>query len=134
LHEFFNDAAKADKKARLRSIKDLDKAATVLATACRTLLDPALADNGLRDIVFARTPHKVLEQALAIIDALVRPPDDIYYQELDARYRALRLFLPTLLKHIKFGASPAGEPVAAGFNWLQTHELRVKPEPPAPRM
>ena len=47
LHEFFNDAAKADKKARLRSIKDLDKAPTVLATACRTLLDPVLVDNGL---------------------------------------------------------------------------------------
>jgi TnpA family transposase len=133
LHEFFSDAAKADKKARLRSIKDLDKAATVLATACRTLLDPALVDNELRDTVFARTPHKVLEQALAVIDALVRPPDDIYYRELDARYRTLRLFLPTLLRHIQFGASPAGEPVAAGFNWLQTHELRIKPEPPAPK-
>jgi hypothetical protein len=42
-----NDAANAYKKAKLRSIKDLDKAATVLATACRTLLYPALADNGL---------------------------------------------------------------------------------------
>jgi hypothetical protein len=44
---FDNDDANADKKARLRSIKNLDKAATVLATACRTLLDLALADNGL---------------------------------------------------------------------------------------
>ena len=38
LHEFFTRAANADKKARLRSLKDLDQAATVLATACRTLL------------------------------------------------------------------------------------------------
>ena len=36
LHEFFTNAVKADKKARLRSIKDIDRAATVLATACRT--------------------------------------------------------------------------------------------------
>ncbi|MDD1617099.1 MAG: Tn3 family transposase [Methylococcaceae bacterium] len=133
LHEFFNDAAKADKKSRLRSIKDLDKAATILATACRTLLDPTLADNELLDTVFARTPHKVLEQALACIDALVRPPDDVYYRELDARYRTLRLFLPTLLRHIQFGASTAGESVSAGFDWLRIHELRIKPEPPAPQ-
>jgi 3'-phosphoadenosine 5'-phosphosulfate sulfotransferase (PAPS reductase)/FAD synthetase len=31
----------------LLNIKDLDKAATVLATACRTLLDPPLTENGL---------------------------------------------------------------------------------------
>lgn len=133
LHEFFSDAAKADKKARLRSLKDLDQAASVLAAACRTLLDPALADSALRDTVFAHTPPHRLAQALACVDALVRPPDDVYYRELDTRYRALRRFLPTLLKHIQFGASPAGEPVAAGFEWLRMHELRVKPEPPAPR-
>lgn len=54
LQEFFSDAVKADKKARLRSLKDLDAAATLLATACRTLLDPSLADDDLRDSVFAR--------------------------------------------------------------------------------
>lgn len=133
LHEFFSDAAKADKKARLRGLKDLDQAATVLATACRTLLDPALADGDLRDTVFARIPPEVLTQALADVDALVRPPDDVYYRELDARYRAVRIFLPTLLRHIRFGASPAGEPVVAGFAWLRSHEARVKPEPQAPR-
>ena len=133
LHEFFSDAAKADKKARLRSIKDLDKAAIVLATACRTLLDSENADSDLREIVFILTPHKVLEQALACVDALVRPPDDVYYSELETRYRTLRLFLPTLLRHVQFGASPAGESITAGFDWLRIHELRVKPEPQAPR-
>ena len=133
LHDFFSDAAKADKRARLRSIKDLDQAATVLATACRTVLDPALADGDLRDTVFARIPREVLTQALADVDALVRPPDDVYYCELETRYRAVRIFLPTLLRHIRFGASPAGEPVVAGLDWRRTHEAPVKPEPPAPR-
>ena len=133
LHDFFSDAAKADKKARLRSLKDLDQAATVLATACRTVLDLALADGDLRDTVFARIPREVLTQALADVDALVRPPDDVYYRELETHYRAVRIFLPTLLRHIRFGASPAGEPVVAGLDWLRTHEAPVKPEPPAPR-
>ena len=133
LHEFFSTAAKADQKARLRGIKDLDQAATVLATACRTVLDPTLADGDLRNTVFARIPREALEQALADVEALVRPPDDVYYRELEARYRAVRIFLPTLLQHIRFGASPAGAPVVAGFDWLRTHEARVKPAPLAPR-
>ena len=133
LHEFFSNAAKADKKARLRSIKDLDQAATMLATACRTLLDPTLAAGDLRETVFVRISRERLTQALASVDALVRPPNDVYYSELNERYRAVRIFLPTLLRHIQFGSNPAGEPVVAGMAWLQAHEMRVKPEPPAPR-
>lgn len=117
----------------MRGIKDLDQAATVLATACRTWLDPALADSDLRDAVFTRIPREVLTQALASVNALVRPPDDVYYRELNARYRAVRIFLPTLLQHIRFGASPAGEPVEPGFDWLRIQEMRVKSESQAPR-
>jgi TnpA family transposase len=133
LNKLFCDAVKSDKKARLRSIKDLDRAATVLAKACRTLLDLELADSDLRDTVFAHTSREDLTQALANVEELVRPPDDVYYRELDGRYRAIRIFLPTLLQHIQFGSSPAGEPVAAGFNWLRSHEMHIKPEPQAPR-
>jgi hypothetical protein len=133
LHELFTEAANADKKARLRGIRDLDQAATTLATACRTLLDLTLADSDVRNTVFARIPPEVLTQALARVEALVRPPDDVYYRELDARYRAVRRFLPTLLQHIRFGSSPAGEPVAAGFDWLRNHEMRGTSEPEAPR-
>lgn len=133
LHELFNDAVKADKKARLRDIKDLDHAATVLATACRTLLDPALADRDLRNTVFKLIPRDMLTQALANVDALVRPPDDVYYRELDAQYRAVRLFLPTLLRHIQFGTSPAGKPAVAGFDWLRAHEVHGQSEPQPPQ-
>ena len=132
LQEFFNNADKADKKARLRGLKDLDQAATILAAACRAVLDPQLADSDLRNTLYARIPREELAQALESVEALVRPPDDVYYSELEARYRAVRIFFPTLLQHIRFGASPAGESVVAGFDWLRAHELKVKPEPPAP--
>ena len=130
--EFFSNAEKADKKARLRGLKDLDRAATVLATACRTVLDSTLADSDLRAILFARIPREELAQALASVESLVRPPDDVYYLELDARYRAVRVFLPTLLAHIRFGAGPGGEAAVAGYDWLRVHERREKPEPPPP--
>jgi hypothetical protein len=40
-HELFGDAEKADKKSRLRTLKDLDGAAATLADVRRVLLDPA---------------------------------------------------------------------------------------------
>jgi hypothetical protein len=79
LHELFGDAEKADKKARLRTIKDLDQAAVTLADACRLLLDPAMPDAGLREKLFEKIPRAVLEGALENIAALTRPPDNVYY-------------------------------------------------------
>jgi len=134
LHKIFSNAGKADKKTRLRSIKDLDRAATVLATACRTLLDDqALDETDLREAIFARVPREELAVALTSVDELVRPPEDVYFTELNVHYRSIRVFLPTLLQHIRFGASPAGEPVTAAFNWLRSHETNIRPEQPAPR-
>jgi hypothetical protein len=117
LNELFSAADKANKKARLRSIKDLDQAATVLATACRPLLDLTLTDDELRDAVFTRVPQEKLSKALADVNSLVCPPGDVYYTELKERTRAVRLFLPTLLQHIQFGASLAGNATAAFVNF-----------------
>lgn len=133
LHEFFTNAANADKKARLRTIKDLDQAATQLAVACRPLLDPNCLDGDLRSAVFTQVPREALEQALKSVDALVRPPDDVYYRELNARYRSVRRFLPTLLRSIQFGASPAGDPVVRALAWLRDHEVNATDESQAPR-
>jgi len=133
LHEFFNNAAKADKKTRWRGIKDLDQSAIVLATACRTILDPSLADSDLRKILFGRIPHEELIQALVRVETLVRPPHDVYFSELNTHYRSLRIFLPTLLKHIRFGSSPAGEPVTAAFDWLRSLEVGIEPKKQAPQ-
>ncbi len=134
LHEFFNDAVKADKKARLRGIKDLDRSATLLASALKIVLDLKIEDSALRRRLFAKTPHKVLTEAVARVEALVRPPDDVYFSELAARYRSIRTFLPTLLQHIRFDANPAGKAVVAGFEWLKMQEKkRAKLSPEVPR-
>lgn len=104
-----------------------------MATACRILLDPALADSNRFDTVFANISHEELTLALMRVDALVRPADDVYFRELNARYRAMRIFLPTLLQHIWFDASPAAMPIVAGFDWLRNHEMGAKPVLEAPR-
>jgi TnpA family transposase len=133
LHDLFGQAMRADRKARLRTLKDLDQAATVLAETCRAVLDETLPDSDLRAAVFDKTPRDVLAQALENACALIRPPHDVYLRELHARYRHVRIFLPALLKHIRFKASPAGEPVVAAFDWLRVNATRAKPANDAPR-
>jgi TnpA family transposase len=131
--DLFGQAMTADKKARLRTLKDLDQAATTLAGACKILLDSALPDKQLRTQVCATIPRDILERALEDVCSLVRPPDDVYFQEWQGRYRHIRRFLPTLLNHLCFGASPAGEPVVAAFDWLRANGTRHTPGHDAPR-
>jgi TnpA family transposase len=132
LHDLFGHAMQAYTKARLRTLKDLDQAALLLAKACRPLLDPSLPDGKLRGKVFAKVPREELAQALEEVETLVRPPDEVYYRELSARYRGVRRFLPALLKHLRFEANPAGEPVVEAFKWLRANEFLAKPANDAP--
>ena len=97
------------------------------------MLDPALPDGKLRAKVFAKIPRAELAQALEAVETLVRPPDDVYYQELAARYRGVRRFLPAVLKHLCFETNPAGELVVEAFKWLGANEPLTKPANDAPR-
>lgn len=128
LQEIFNNAAKADRKARLRSLKDLDQAATTLAKACKTLLNADQAEIDLGEAIFGQISRSQLIEAVANVESLVRPPDDIYFQELDARYRAVRIFLPALLKHIHFKSSLGGEAVTAALKWMRSDETEQPPQ------
>jgi hypothetical protein len=133
LHEIFGDAEKADRKARLRSIKDLDAVATTLAQVCTALLDTSfLPDSALREHVFALVPRASLADTLRELGALVRPPDDVFYNELQAQYRRVRLFLPALLRHVRFQSTPAGVATVAAIEYLQRRETSATPEDVAP--
>lgn len=119
LHGLFEKAKKADKKARLRTLKDLDASARTLATACRTVIDLSLPEATLRTEVFARIPREEIERAIDNVRTMTRPPDDVYFQELVKRFRSVRRFLPALLTHVQFNANPAGQAVLAGYEWLR---------------
>lgn len=133
LRDLFVNAVRADRNARLRTLKDLDQAALTLAETCALLLDEAVPDRELRSRMLARTPPEALQQALRQVQALTRPPHDVYFRELDHHYRSVRRYLPALLEHLRFGASPAGVPVVAALDWLRVNASRAKPANDAPR-
>lgn len=132
LHEIFSGAAKSDQKARLRSLRDLDAAATTLANVCSLLIDPELADIKLRTLIFEKFPRDQLAKTLEETYALVRPPDNIFYSELKARYGRVRIFLPKLLQNIQFSSSPAGETTVAALAYLRKKYPQNKFDDTAP--
>ena len=103
----FADAAKVGKRARLRTIRDLDAAALQLCRASGVLMDDTVEDGAVREAAFV-VPRAAFAAALEQIDAIVRPPGDLYFTELRAQSGKLR-FLPGLLRSVSFGAIPAGQ-------------------------
>jgi len=120
--EIFAEAARASDRARLRTIKDLDSAAVQLSQVCRFVLDEDLADMELRGAIFKALKREDLQAALCQVNSIVRPPEDVYYQELADSYSRVRRFLPTLLRTFQFGCTPAGQPVVDALNYLSKVE------------
>jgi hypothetical protein len=120
--DVFSEAKSAGERARLRRIKDLEAAAIQLSKVCRLILDPNLPDVALRETVFAVIAQEDLAAAVDEVDHLIRPPEDIYYQELCDRFRRIRTFLPSLLRTTRFGATPAGQPVLEALEYLRKVE------------
>ena len=126
LQELFSGAEKEQKKARLRTLKDLDQAARILAEACRLLLDPKISDSELRTKVFAQTSTEVLSKATTDVDSLTRPLEDVYFDELKTHYRSVRIYLPTLVRNIRFEANSTAKPIVDALSWLDTNEKRPR--------
>ena len=133
LRQLFGQATRAEKKARLRTLKDLDQAAATLARACQILLDPDVSDTTLRATLFELIPRDTLKQAVDGVTALIRPAGNVYHRELESKYKTVRRFLPTLVEHVRFGTNVAGRPVVAAIDWLRLNMTRKTPTSPAPR-
>lgn len=133
MRDIYGGAVKADKKIRLRTLKDLDEAASTLANACQMLLDIELSDTELREKLFEKISRNTLAQAVSDVRTLIRPADNVYFQELNVKYKMVRRFLPSLLEHIQFQSNAAGEPITAALDWLRSNLMRKKALSNAPQ-
>ena len=126
-------------KERLRTLRDLDAAALQLREACAVLLDETCSAARMRPLIFARVSKQQLAEAVAMVEALARPPEDDYQRELLDHYRRVRRFWPCLLRTITFQATQAGRPliqalhVLAGLEDQRESDLSQAPLDVVPR-
>jgi TnpA family transposase len=111
-------AKNAGQKNRLRTLKDLDKSALVLAEVCALILNEETKDNKLRETIFSKMPKDKLKESISLVNSLARPFDDNFHDEMMEQYCRVRRFLPRLLNDIEFKAAPAGKATLDAFNYL----------------
>lgn len=90
------------KKARLRTLRDLDAAALSLAEISEKVITPEWTDEQVR--AFLTEKQTKITEAVTTIYGLARPADDNFYQEIVARYPAVRRFFPALLRTVEFAS------------------------------
>ncbi len=114
------------KKARLRTLRDLDAAALSLAEISEKVITPEWTDEQVR--TFLTEKQAKITEAVTTIYELARPADDNYYQEIVARYPAVRRFFPALLRTIEFAGNEAGKPVLKALTFLRDQDARKHPD------
>ena len=112
------EAKKTGQKKRLRTLKDLDRAALLLARACSLLLDKQADDAELRETIFSCVPKSRLAESVSKVNELARPQNNNFHDEMVEQYGRVKRFLPAVLRDLHFRAAPAGEHTLAAIHYL----------------
>ena len=117
-----------EQRRRLRTIGDLDVAALLLRDISLVVLDQARSDHTVRQEILARWPRERIEQAVATVGALARPPENNQAPEaLLSRYSMVRQFLPLLLQTLTPHATQGGRAALAAWEFLERLERTPTP-------
>lgn len=129
----------AERRERIRTLKDLDAAALALRDACELLLDSRFADEQsfgeAREMIFSRTGEQELSQAVVRVTEIARPPEENPQKELLRRWQTARAFLPGLLATVEFRGTEAVEPILealrhlGGIDWKGRRSVDDAPVP-----
>ena len=112
------EAKKTGQTKRLRTLKDLDRAALLLARTCSLLLDDNADDPDLRRVIFNCVPKNRLAESVSKVNELARPQNNNFHDEMVEQYGRVKRFLPAVLRDLHFQAAPAGEHTLAAIHYL----------------
>lgn len=110
------------RKARLRTLKDLDASALLLRDAVQLLLDPEIPAPQVRDIILARLGEAPLNGAIQCVTDLASETDDTAPEAWLETGTTVSRFLPTLLNAVTFEGTTVAAPTLAALNFLKGEE------------
>jgi TnpA family transposase len=113
-----NDAKRIGKKKRLRTLKDLDRSAVILAKVGKLILDDKISDSKLRKSIYKIASKDLIENSMVTVNELARPENSHYLEEMIAQYGKIKKILPRLFEDIEFEAAPSGENLLDIFFFL----------------
>ncbi|MGB3544171.1 Tn3 family transposase [Rubrivirga sp.] len=125
VESLFRDAERDGKRERLRRLREFDQAALRLWAAVEVLLDRGLSADALRETVFGRISRAELEEAGETVTEIAREPGDRFHDEVLARWRSVRRYLPSLLETVTFEGTRSAAPVLDAVDFLRELEERT---------
>ena len=129
IRDLLSTSEREGKKERLRTLKDLDKAALKLSEACQILFDTDTEDSFVRAKIFERFTPEELAASMSVVLELARPDEkDNYYELMLKKWRHVRQFLPQLMETIEWKGTQASKPVLEALTFLKSIEGKRKPD------
>nr|WP_246581061.1 Tn3 family transposase [Deinococcus aestuarii] len=118
---------KTRREQRLRTLRDLDRAALKLREVALVLLNHEVSDDQVRQVAFGLVDQAALQTAAATVAEVASVDDAPEPEAWLSRYHIVRRFLPTFLRTLSFEATPAGKPVLDGLQFLASLEGKRQP-------
>ncbi|HBI2046975.1 TPA: Tn3 family transposase [Enterococcus faecalis] len=116
----FKRAKRKEEKERLRSIKDLDNAASTLSKVVEVIMDPTIEENTLRATVFNLFPEPEIETAVSQVNKLVRnEAEPVAIAELCVSHRKFKKFIPNIIETLHFASNQYGLEVMGIWKLIQ---------------
>lgn len=115
------NAARDYAAKRMRSLRDLDAAALILARVSGLALIDVSDEAGLlsaRDELVTEIGTEKIRDAIDRTKQLARPPDDRHFEELCTYWRRIKRLFNGLLRRVEFSAAPSAEPVREALEFL----------------
>ena len=125
LDDLFRRAEREGKRERLRRLREFDRAALQLQAAAEVVLDGGLPDARVRQAVFDRVGRAELAEAAETVAELAKGEGDHFYDEVLARWRTVRRFLPALLETVAFEGTPSAAPLLDAVDFPRELERRA---------
>lgn len=115
----FNRAKNKESKERLRTIRDLDRAASTLSGIVEIFLDETIRDQDVRAKVLAQYSPASIQSAVVQVNHLTHNEHEpIAIEELLNSYRKFRKFIPDILATIEFEGTSRGEAALTVWNLI----------------
>lgn len=121
LADLIKDAEGDNRKARLRSVRDLDEAALLLSEMGRMVITgDDLPLDRWREALFEQLPRADLEAAIAEVTATAKADGAKPYAELVAQWRRARRLFFNIATRIETGVAPGGQALKAAMDYLKS--------------
>ncbi|WP_343090792.1 hypothetical protein, partial [Escherichia coli] len=78
-------------------------------------------------------PEDVLTHAVNNVTSIIRPDNNVYFNELDSKFKTVRRFLPDLLSRIHFEGNASAKTLIEALCWIEVNLKKKKTDNDAPR-